>query len=58
MMTRVESLILTPLTVFASFPTWLAMRQHEPVEADTSSDEEDVPPTLPGNLTGNVNLSK
>lgn len=58
MMTHVELLILTTLTVFASFPTWLAMRQHEPVELEASSDEEDVPPTLPGNLTGNVNLSK
>jgi len=58
MMTHVELLTLTTLAVFASFPTWLAMRQHEPVDTETRSDEEDVPPTLPGNLTGNVNLSK
>jgi hypothetical protein len=58
MITHVELLILTTLTVFASFPTWLTMRQHEPVEIETSSDEEDVPPTFPGKLTGNVNLSK
>jgi hypothetical protein len=58
MVTYVELLVLTTLTVLASFPTWLAMKQHEPAERETSSDEEDVPPTLPGNLTGNINLSK
>ncbi|CAG7558009.1 unnamed protein product [Fusarium equiseti] len=55
---RVPLIINTILLFFASFPTWLAMRQHEPVDIETSGDEEDVPATIPGQLTGNVNLSK
>ncbi|KAF4962570.1 hypothetical protein FSARC_9348 [Fusarium sarcochroum] len=55
---RVPLAINTILLGLAAYPTWLAMKQHEPVELKAGSDEEEIAPTIPGNLTANVNLSK
>ncbi|KAJ3521369.1 hypothetical protein NM208_g13319 [Fusarium decemcellulare] len=55
---RVPMGINTVLLALAAYPTWLAMRQHVPVEKHTDSEDEEIIPAVPGNLTGNVSLSK
>ncbi|KAF4462464.1 duf895 domain membrane protein [Fusarium albosuccineum] len=51
---RVPMGINTVLLALAAYPTWLAMRQHVPVEKHTDGEDEEIIPAVPGNLTGNA----